>query len=1160
MNAFLRTLTTVLASLTAIGHAAPSIQMPHEWAAPLDSGKAMILAQTDTGQVRMIQFSGGFEAFEVGPIITNLPGITGLNTGLEDGGDEHVTLSSVTSNSSRLINIDTLGQTTFQPDAPGPVTSIPLRLNAGDPPTLHTLSKYGDVANVLQKYTSLFSGSPVPEGVPYSIFSIYDLQPSIIPGSPDQKAGVVSLADGVDIHLYEIVATAGSSQYNLIISGGTENEKLASQCFGSDGRLCVIRYKPGQTKVEIVTQGYNSFPVSSAKSNALPFPIGSITAIPPGVPSAPHGVIITSEDGSSSIYAHIILGASFSRQATFTPQGANKFTGVIPVIGRGFFALEGTAANRISKDWQGFQDNGGGWSAVNSGSLAAWLPAQQNFATMFWFNGTPLIDPTAEMIKLETMADWTRKTTSGAIPPQIELSTLLAPADGLMPTSTVAPLPPAGASFLLTSQYENQVSITALDTDLAIQSPSVSVSPPSGAYSSSVTVTALYDTAAYELYYCEDTLGSPWALFETQTVGYPSSWLFYAENLSTGVAGPIIRRDFTFSSINPNSLDADQDGVPDYVERALGLDPAGGADSDGDFQSDLEEILAETKANDPNSTTPPTSTRTPPFLGEGFELIAQAYDASNQAASPANDHNVATTEDDFPGETLRAFDIHGHLLAEENVMELTTPLSLAGQDGATIAVGTPVPENTWITITAPTSFGVLDVLTPVRTGREIFKVMQRPVNPVANVAMIPGGIDRDADATAWITAAQTAHGTHETVSAITELHPVDNAVSALAEQAIFSSLLTLSPVQKTELGVPATIADFTLFAQRRGETSRTGFSVGMYEALRDGGCDFPALLSLLETASANVTVLALANAITSTHVASSETEPLMALPLDAFRSIIRTGIIVDSASGDPARPNPYAGISAPSILSAKSTFETLLAQVTGTKRPVETWHLVIGPSTTPLHQYDYIRQGTADKIFLMNRFGDRELLEQGLGLPQGAVFEITGFTDVTSPAGFTGLEFIRIESVVTPLASDTDTNGNLLDDGWENVFFGDLGVVGPFDLHPVSGHSYLQYHLTGADPRSGSLTTPIVHLMPVHIYLEWIPIATAYDLHFQFPAEFVNSFDFTLQSSEGLAVFAGPANNGALVPVSPGNYRFRLHISESNLDANFFRIGVSLKN
>ena len=505
--------------------------------------------------------------------------------------------------------------------------------------------------------------------------------------------------------------------------------------------------------------------------------------------------------------------------------------------------------------------------------------------------------------------------------------------------------------------------------------------------------------------------------------------------------------------------------------------------------------------------------------------------------------------------------MHGNLVGEENVIELTAPAALAGQDGAFMAIGSPISERAWITLAAPTSFGVLDVLNPARTGREVLKVMQRPTNPVASVVTTPGGVDRNADAAAWIAAAQAAYSAHVTVSAITELRPVDNAVSALAEQALFDSLLTLDASLQTALGVPPTIDQFTLFPERRGETSRVGFSEDMFQALIDTGCDFPAMLTLLEGAASNPTVIAVANSIASLHAANSETTPFMALPLDAFRSIIAHGEIRDPAPGNPPRDNPYALIPTQAdVDSVKATFDSLLGQVAGTKRPTETWHLVISPSTTPLHQYDYVIQGTTDKVWLVDHFGDRQLIEQGLGLALGSVFEIKGYTDVTVPAGFEGMEFIRIESVVTPMASDTDTNGNLLDDGWENVFFGDLGVVGPFDPHPVSGHSYLQYHLSGADPRSGSLVTPIVNLMPTNIYLEWVPAATAYDLHFMFPADFKDRFNFVLQSSTTLAAFVGPANIGDLIEVSPGNYRFRLKIVESNLDANFFRIGISLKN
>lgn len=1161
MKATLVPLASALALLlSAPLSAAPSLRLPREWAAPLESAEAVVLVETETGQTRIIKFAGTFEGTDSGPTTTNLPGITGLTTGLQSGGVEHVILSSTTANGVRLLNINNFSMTSFQPDVPGPVTAVPLRRLAGDPAGIHQLSAYGDAAEALQRYTDILSPTPTPDGPPVSNFPVFDLQPTRIPGSPDLRAGVTSIEFLGNVNLYEVRAAVGGATYNFIAGGGTPGEKIATECRGSDGRLCVLRYQPSATNLAIVTQPYFGFPVGSATSNVLPLKIGSIMAVPPSVPGAPHGVVITALDGSSAVYAHITLGATLSIQATFLPEAGNILTGLVPIPGQGLLMLQGPAESQRTTSWTGYQENGGNWEKVNGGELLPWLPVQTNFATLFWFNGTPLVDPGAEIIKLETRGDWTRKTSSAAIPAQIELSALLTAEEGLTPFSLEAPgsIPP-GANFLLTSQREDHVSITALDTDLALQSPSVSLSPPSGNYDNPVTLTALFDEDSNELFFREDRPGSPWLSFTTQTIGYPSSWLFYARNINTGIAGPILRRDYTFSGTNPNNFDSDNDGVPDYVERHLGLDPAGGADSDGDFQSDLEEILANKDPADPENNIPPEDPRDPPFLGEGFELIAQAFNATGEGASPANEFTAATKEDDFPGETLRAFDLHGNLLAEENVVELTSPPALAGQYGAFMQIGTVIEEAAWITLVSPTNFGVLDVLEPARTGREVIKVMQRPVNPVAEVVTVPSGTDRDADAQAWITAAIAAHGSHDTVSSLTELRPVDNALSALAEQALYSSLMTLDLADRIALGVPATIDEFTLFPQRNGESSKVAFSAEMWAALRAGGCDFPALLAVLEPATADANVLSLANQVTALHVSDSDSNPLMALPLDVFRSIIRTGTIEDPAPGDPARPNPYAGIPQATVDPVKALFDGLLGQVPFTKRPVETWFLVIGPSTTPLHNYDYVRQGTPNKVWLSDRNGERILLEQGLGLALGTVYEITGFTDPAAPAGFLGFEPIQVESIVAPLASDSDSNGNLLDDGWENVFFGELGAVGPYDPHPVTGHSYLQYQLTGSDPRAGTLADAVVTIFPINLSMVWVPASNTYDLQFDFPAEFFDQFNFVLQSSPTLEGFVGPAELGGVQTAAPGRYFFRIQSVQSNLTANFFRIAISLK-
>ncbi|MFT6180620.1 MAG: hypothetical protein ACJA16_001837 [Akkermansiaceae bacterium] len=55
-------------------------------------------------------------------------------------------------------------------------------------------------------------------------------------------------------------------------------------------------------------------------------------------------------------------------------------------------------------------------------------------------------------------------------------------------------------------------------------------------------------------------------------------------------------------------------------------------------------------------------------------------------------------------------------------------------------------------------------------------------------------------------------------------------------------------------------------------------------------------------------------------------------------------------------------------------------------------------------------------------------IEQGLGLPIGTTYPVPGFTDLTSPDGFTAMAFLSIDPVVIIITSDSAQNGNFLDD------------------------------------------------------------------------------------------------------------------------------------
>lgn len=339
----------------------------------------------------------------------------------------------------------------------------------------------------------------------------------------------------------------------------------------------------------------------------------------------------------------------------------------------------------------------------------------------------------------------------------------------------------------------------------------------------------------------------------------------------------------------------------------------------------------------------------------------------------------------------------------------------------------------------------------------------------------------------------------------------------------------------------------------------------MLDALLSNGCDFPAMLALLDTnARASTAISTLANTIYARHVAVSDSNPLMALPLDAWRSILRHGAIVDPAPGDPPRTNPYSTIGASAISNARTDMLDILALVPGTKRPTEQWTLVIEPPTTTGHNYDYRRSSNNHLAWLLDSFGNRFILEQGLGLNHGATFTVTGYTDVPAVPGFDTMEIASINAVFIPEATDTDTNANLLDDDWEEFFFGQLGAVNPYDNHPSPATPTSNTTSKAPDPRAGNLTAPVVTLSPLNVDITYLPLYHEYQISWDFPDAYVDAFNFTIQSSTDLGQttpFTSPAEN-ASVPVYqilPGRYALRVNSSQSALNSNFFRVVMTIK-
>ena len=1189
----MKTLSQRLATLTIVSatlhcSAAPSTEFPHEWVVPHETGNGYSLVDKDTGQIRIFTISPGGGVSENGPLRSDLSAVTAVCSGFDVSKGEKLLLSSTTANKIAIAPISGSDPILYTGSIAGPQAAVPLH-RPGDPEAVLINSIYGTDGQALELVNTPHTTPSL--GTTYNTLSDFSsLQPLRNPDLSERWAvSTFAIADPPLLLEYRRTSATTLSAPSLgpIKSGSS----LATEVIGTDGRICTLAYVPGSPSVIIFTHAFNGFSDSSVVAPDLSFPVGSISQIPAGIPNAPNGVLITSQDGATGIYAGVVAGSSFTVRQTFSPVGGNRFSGQVAVPGRGIVQFFGTVGDRRTSTFRTMRHTGSSFTTDVTGFLSPWLAPSTEFATLFWFDSIPLVNPGAQIVELEPQPDWTNG--AGNLPTSLSAETFVSTSAGLDNPSAISPAAPTGATYVMANQYQPNASVSALADNVALSSPSVSISPDSGTYSDSVTIDALFDDTTFELLYREDRPDTTWEpLTSPLTVGYDSSWVFYARDLTSGASGPILSRSYSFS-VNPNDIDTDNDGVPDYVERELGLDPAGGADSDLDFQSDLEEIIAGTLPNNKDSNTP-ENLRNPPYLGEGFYLYAQAYNQAAGAASPfSNNSTPADDTDDFPGERIRAHDMFSLPLASANVRVITSgPLSSLPESGAFLNVTNPVPEREWIILSSPRYFNLgPNPATALRNGRETYRVMKRPIfgRLADGNSFVATGNNRATDSDGWIAGIIIAAANFEPVTALTRLDPEDNAIAALAEQAVFDSLLSLNdPIDGLtsanylalgisgygDFGIPAEVADFTLFGDRDFDSAKTSLSELMVQGLILAGCDFSALIDFLDSgARGNANIVSVAEDIYARHAAVSDINPNMALPLDALRSIIRSGVITDpgmrvatsfnpdgSAATTITRTNPYANIPAALVTNAGSAMALLLSDASATKRPVETWTVEITAPTTLGHSYDYQRVSNSNLAWFVDSFGDRFILEQGLGLNIGARFTVTGYVDASPVTGFETMEIASIDLVVNPTATDSDSNGNLLDDEWERFFFGDIGVHGPFDPHPVTGHSYFEYHLSGADPRAGDLTTVPLDLSLTDACIIWIPAANAYDIEFTFPDEFISAVNFNLFSSTNLTALDGPVQVGGVTSVIGQDDRYSLRVSspDSNLNKNFFQIQMSL--
>jgi len=1170
----MKTLLLLALSATFLS-AAPSTDFGDEIQIPFENSPGMAIVHKSTGNIRLL-VPDGAGGYTSSALLSGLEGITGGSSGFLEGGDEVIVLASPMSNRLVRINLMTAEVTPLFQEHTAPQFPANVRYDGADPFRLILGNTLND-----PKFSLDFYSDPVAdfelESVNSELDTVLDLQPYYVSsGGARYAAGITRSGPLSRVFTYTDPKTSEVSLGGVV----PREMKLVTNVKRKDGVWMMIGYNRGESSLLLMpmttppvldppTEGPTPKLRTYVRANiadVLGLPKGSDVEVasvsPASTDGSTTGIFVTFENHTGGAHLNILPDDSLELVQFFSDDnfGDHSINGIVPLTGGGMMVLTGKNAE-WSDHFHRMSWNSSTWKDVEDADLAGQATAAPDqFATLFWFSKEPLVYLDAKLIKYEVHPDWTSKTSEDPIPASIGIEEYLDPNTGLGNSSSLVPSVPSGANFLFTNQVNASVSLSALDSTLALMLPPLSVSPASGTYKQAVDVVANTDDDAFNVYYQEAGSTDGWKIYQNSIrVAYPVTLLFYAQNKSSGVNGPIITREFNFNSDDFKSIDSDADGVPDFVEKAKGLNPLGGADSDMDGHTDLEELLAGTdpnNASDPSSADPTEA----PFNGEGFTLLAQAKNETGLIGSNGDPSFVADQTD---GVRIELKGMTSNRLTSAPMEMLTTPASLTGELAATLKVGYSVPLREWLVLNTPRFFDLNGSSNPeVRGGREIYRVLQCPDQAPPTIAPALTGSSLSSDASAWLTAAQNAYSSFEQVTSLTELRPSDTAVAVLAEAWIFNSLARLDPADRLALGVPESYSEFTLFGGRDGDSARTPLSPAMRDALILDGLSFSKLLPIIQVRvdnGATPNIKNLTNEIYAFHVAHSRTHnvppgdviEMLALPLDVLRILARGGDL----------PTGYAGnFSTTLVDAAKLEMHKILYNSPSPYRTVATWTVRVQPSTQPDQKYDYIKESDTHLISFYEPDGDRHNLDQGLGLAEGTRFEVTGYTDVTGVAGTDGMELISLRLLFAPLASDNDTNANLLADDWETFFFGAKGKVDPFGKHPVNGYSYLQLYLSGADPRSDTPPSePIAVLFPGQT--STVPMGNGnMALEFNFPERYVEHFDFIVQQSGNLDGFADMPDAATLIKTGEDTYKIDLGQDASSGTQNFFRLYLRLKN
>jgi hypothetical protein len=926
--------------------------------------------------------------------------------------------------------------------------------------------------------------------------------------------------------IYSVASGTPAAISGLAISGLTTGTRFAFGSFDAP-QTDIFASVPGSASVVVrrVNAAANGY--ASTITRTLPSPVSQIHVIHNGLTSQ---VLVIHSSGSVVIYNYSNAAGFVAASSLNLTNAPGVPSGATITSDGSFQLLFASSASQPSSNLWRFSASGGLWNNLGSDALPK-TSAFSGMANVVYLNSPPFITASPQVLRLSSIGDWTDSVILAGAP----LSALANWRDDLgasLGLGAASPLSlgsaPASAQSALYNQWRPTISLFWLESKSGAVNEEVTISPGGGSYRESQRITLTSRSEVNSIYFRT----SPTAQFTEYSAPFPLYTDTTVETyaLSNGAPSAIQKASFTFTN-PPHQQDSDNDGVPDFVERALGLNPSSGPDSDGDGFADVEELLADTDSNVASSKPEkhdPSAAR--------FDIhasVSALNGLTNSPAAPADD------------EAITARDVSSS--------QLGSAPTASGNGTADLSVQPVDSSLRFLSLATPASFPLVGSAPDSILGREIISLQPIPDGLSISVPFTYNPNSPATQAGAWIAAAKSAYASVQPASANATLDTTASLATILFEWGLTgiardrglidpakklcftkwrpsdesdASLTALSPDDLRSLEAPPSPAEAATTASI---LVRPAFEA-LSNALRQ-----PAAASLRTVATE---VYRLSSAL------GSDSPGLYDAPIDALRHFAWNGTLPEAYFEETS-------LNTADVAAARALATTLISTAFQS-RPLVT--INVTPSPAPVAgatAVDSVPSGP--RYALIDDHGQPFNLPAAFNLPSGSTMTVIGYSDRDAINGLSSIEVVSVLVSSLGAPSPTDSDGNLLPDAWELAFFGAIGQD-PSRSGDGSPYSLLQEYLDGTDPgcATDSPASPPVTIGISNVRIAPVPGSSGIRLSFDFPASYANRFKARFLSSENMTQWEDLPE----ATHSRGTFAHDTTITTPN---RFFRAHVSLK-